>query len=78
MQDMEELCHRRFAGAVRSTAYASINIFGLAIGLAACILIMILRAARISYDTWLPSADRVYQLQAIYCRPQAAGWFTRR
>jgi putative ABC transport system permease protein len=53
-----------FRSLIRSKAYTAINVFGLAVGIAACILIMVFVRHELSYDAWLPNADRVYQLQS--------------
>jgi putative ABC transport system permease protein len=47
-------------------AYALINIFGLALGLAACLMIFLYVRYESSYDQWLPEADRVHQVQATW------------
>src|SRR3990170_3849962 len=54
----------------RSRIYAFINIFGLALGLAACLMILLYVRYETSYDSWLPEADRVYQVQAIHTDPE--------
>jgi putative ABC transport system permease protein len=54
----------------KSRTYAFINIFGLAIGLAACLLILLYVRYETSYDKWLPDAERVYQVQSIYTDPE--------
>ncbi len=45
--------------------YALINIAGLALGLAACLLILTFIRDQLSYDRFIPQADRIYQLQAV-------------
>ncbi|MGY4398237.1 putative ABC transport system permease protein [Sphingomonas sp. UYAg733] len=50
----------------KNRAYAAINIAGLALGIAACLLILGFVRYEFSYDGWLPNADRVFQLQAYY------------
>jgi putative ABC transport system permease protein len=48
----------------KNKTYAFINIFGLAIGMAACLLILLFVRYEMSYDSWLPEcADRAYQFQ---------------
>ena len=47
----------------RNWTYTLINIFGLGFGLAACLAILLYVRYELSYDSWLPDADRVYQLQ---------------
>ncbi|MDQ4086469.1 MAG: ABC transporter permease [Pseudomonadota bacterium] len=49
----------------KSRTYAFINIFGLAIGLAACLMLLLYVRYERSYDEWLPNAANVYQLQNI-------------
>ena len=47
----------------RQKVYAFINIFGLALGLAACLLLLLYVRYETSYDSWLPDSDRVFQVQ---------------
>jgi putative ABC transport system permease protein len=54
----------------KNRTYAFINIAGLAIGLAACLLILLYVRYETSYDSWLPDAERVYQVQSIYTDPE--------
>lgn len=49
----------------KSRVYAGINIFGLAVGMAACLMILLFVRDQLSYDRFWPDADRVYQLQAV-------------
>ena len=53
----------------KNRTYAFINIVGLAIGLAACLMILLYVRYETSYDKWLPDSDRVYQVQSIYTDP---------
>lgn len=50
----------------KSRAYALINIIGLAIGMAACLLILLFVRYERSFDGWLPDAERVFQTQTYY------------
>jgi len=50
----------------KNKTYAFINIFGLALGLAACLLILIYVRYETSYDHWLPNGANVYQVQTYY------------
>jgi putative ABC transport system permease protein len=43
--------------------YAFINVFGLALGLAACLLLLLYVRYETSYDDWLTDPDRVFQVQ---------------
>jgi putative ABC transport system permease protein len=53
----------------KNKTYAFINIFGLAVGLAACLLILLYVRYETSYDEWLPDSDRVFQVQATWHEP---------
>jgi putative ABC transport system permease protein len=47
----------------KSKSYSIINIAGLAIGMAACILILLYIDYERSYDSWLPDIENTYQVQ---------------
>ena len=47
----------------RHKGYAFINVFGLAVGLAACLLIGLFVLHELSYDRFHPNADRVYRIE---------------
>jgi len=47
----------------KNPTYAFINIFGLTVGLAACLGVLLYTRYELSYDSWLPDADRTFQLQ---------------
>ena len=55
----------------RHKTYAFINIFGLALGLAACLLLFLYVRHETSYDSWLPDADRVFQVQTHGFDPES-------
>ena len=46
----------------KNKGFSAINILGLAIGLATCLLILIYVADELSYDRWNAGADRIYRL----------------
>ena len=46
--------------------YSFINIVGLAIGLAACLMILLFVRYELSYDNWVPNHANVYQIQSWY------------
>ncbi len=48
----------------RNQSYAVINILGLAIGVACCLLILLWVADELSYDQWNAKADRTYRTAA--------------
>ena len=50
----------------KNKTYAFINIFGLALGLAAAVMILLYVRYELNYDAWMPGADRAYQLQTYY------------
>ncbi|HEX8621811.1 MAG TPA: ABC transporter permease [Allosphingosinicella sp.] len=50
----------------KSRTYAFINIFGLAIGMAACLMILLFVRYEMSYDEWMPGAENAYQIQSWY------------
>ena len=50
----------------KSKTYALINILGLAIGMAACLMILLYVRYEVSYDRWIPESDRIYQVQSWY------------
>jgi putative ABC transport system permease protein len=58
---------------LKSRAYALINIFGLAVGLAACVLILLYVRYEQSYDGWMKDADRAYQLQTYFAANDRGG-----
>ena len=56
----------------RNRVYAAINIGGLALGLAGCLLILGYVRYEQSYDSWLVDSDRVYQVQTTIRPPAQA------
>jgi putative ABC transport system permease protein len=54
----------------KNRTYSIINILGLAIGMAACIMILLYIHYEQSYDDWIPDVQNTYQLQAWYPHPQ--------
>jgi putative ABC transport system permease protein len=53
----------------KNRTYSIINIAGLAIGMAACILILLYIRYEQSYDKWLPDAENTYQFQTFAKNP---------
>ena len=53
----------------RHRVYSAINIGGLALGLAGCLLIWSYIRHERSSDAWLPDSERVYQVQATWHEP---------
>ncbi|HZG46775.1 MAG TPA: ABC transporter permease [Allosphingosinicella sp.] len=54
---------------VKDRTYAFINIVGLAIGLAACLMLLLYVRYERSYDEWLPNVENLYQVQAEFRDP---------
>ena len=57
---------------LRHKLYSFINIGGLAVGLAACILILLFVRDEVSYDSWLPGIERVHRMEATFYPPGRA------
>ncbi|HEX8215937.1 MAG TPA: ABC transporter permease, partial [Allosphingosinicella sp.] len=53
----------------RNKTYAFINIFGLALGLAACLLLFVYVRYETRYDVWVPDGERVFQVQTVSLDP---------
>ena len=54
---------------VRHKLYSFINIGGLTIGLAACLLIFLFVRNELSYDKTLPNHDRIVRMEAVFNNP---------
>ena len=50
----------------RNRAFAAINILGLAIGMAACIMLLLFVRYETSYDQWLQGHENAYQVNTAY------------
>jgi putative ABC transport system permease protein len=65
-----------FTVAIRNLAkhrlHAAINILGLAVGLASCIVIILFVRDEVSYDRWIPDAARIYRIHTRYDFPGRA------
>ncbi len=55
----------------KNKTYAFINIFGLAIGMAACLMILLFVRYELSFDQELPGASQAYQFQSYFTDPDA-------
>lgn len=54
-----------FRALTRSKTYAFINIFGLAVAIAACLAILLFIRYETSFDSWIPEAERTFQFQQV-------------
>src|SRR6185437_6589606 len=54
----------------KSKTYSVINIAGLAIGMAACIMILLYLRYEQSYDQWIPDVANTYEVQSWYPHPK--------
>ncbi|AGH49798.1 MULTISPECIES: ABC transporter permease [Sphingomonadales] len=59
----------------KNRAYALINILGLAIGMAACLMILLFVRYELSYDRFLPGVEDTYELQSFYTSKQTGQKF---
>jgi putative ABC transport system permease protein len=55
----------------KNRAYSIINIAGLAIGMAACLMILLFIRYEQSYDKWIPGVDNTYQFQTWWPHPSS-------
>lgn len=62
----------------KNRTYSLINIFGLAIGMAACLMILLYVRYELSYDEWLPNAENIYQVQSFSRDPETGDEFKLR
>jgi putative ABC transport system permease protein len=62
----------------KNRAYSFINIFGLTLGLGICLLILLFVRHHLSYDAWLPYAERTYQLQSERVATDEPATFTQK
>ncbi len=54
---------------LRHKLYSFINIGGLSLGLAACIMIFLFVENELSYDTWIADSERIYRMEATHHTP---------
>jgi putative ABC transport system permease protein len=54
----------------KNKTYSVINVAGLAIGMAACIIILLYVRYERSYDGWIPGVENIYQLQTWRPKPK--------
>ncbi|HWT12922.1 MAG TPA: ABC transporter permease [Allosphingosinicella sp.] len=62
----------------KNKTYTFINVFGLTLGFAACLLILLFVRHHLSYDGWLPNAERTYQVQSERVATEEPPTFTQK
>src|ERR1700740_3692637 len=60
---------------VKNKTYAFINIFGLGVGLAACLMLLLYVRYETTYDQFLPNAENSFQFQTHYLDKQTGRTF---
>jgi putative ABC transport system permease protein len=53
----------------KNRLYSAINILGLAVGIASCILISLFVRSELSYDNWIPDANRIFRVEVRFDIP---------
>ena len=67
-----------FRSMLRSPGFSAINIVGLAVGLASCLLILLHVRDELGFDRWIPDGDRVYRVHSTYTIPGRSDFRTVR
>ncbi len=62
----------------KNRLFTAINVFGLAIGLMSCILIMLFVRDELSYDSFIPDGERVVRLHSAFYPPERPPFLTVR
>ena len=57
---------------LKSKGFSILNIAGLAVGLAVCLLILLYVRAELSYDAYHASAERIYRVQNAWLKPDGS------
>lgn len=71
-------CISAWRNMVKNGLFSLINVFGLAVGLASCILILLFVKAESGFDSWVPQADRIVRLHTAYTFPDQPEFLTVR
>jgi len=62
----------------KAKLYSAINLGGLALGLAAALVILVIVRHEFSYETWLPEAERIYQIRSASKHPTGEWYYNSR
>lgn len=63
---------------LKNRLFSAINVFGLAIGMMSCILILLFVRDELTYDQWMPEADQVVRIHSAYYSPGRPPFLTVR
>ena len=63
---------------LKNKLFSVINIFGLAIGMMSCIMILLYVKAETSYDKWIPESEKVVRLHSAFYAPGRPPFLTVR
>ncbi len=63
---------------LKNRLFSAINVFGLAIGLMSCVLILLYVKDEATYDTWVPEADKIVRIHSAYYSPDRPPFLTVR
>src|SRR3982750_3276266 len=64
-----------FRSLIKQRVYTAINILGLAVSIASCLLIVLYVKHELSYDRFFPEGDRVYKVTLERKYPNHATYF---
>ncbi|MFC4349330.1 ABC transporter permease [Kordiimonas lipolytica] len=63
---------------MKNRLFSAINVFGLAIGMMSCILILLYVRDELTFDKWVPEADKVVRIHSAYYAPDRPPFLTVR
>jgi len=63
---------------MKNRLFSAINVFGLAIGMMSCILILLYVRDELTFDQWVPNADKVVRIHSAYYPPDRPPFLTVR
>lgn len=58
--------------------FSAINVFGLAVGMMSCILILLYVKDEVSYDRWIPESEKIVRLHSAFYAPERPPFLTVR
>ncbi|MBL4788979.1 MAG: ABC transporter permease [Kordiimonadaceae bacterium] len=63
---------------MKNRLFSAINVFGLAIGMMSCILILLYVQDEVSYDDWVPESEQIVRLHSAFYQPGRPPFLTVR